>query len=541
MTARIIPVVDLFAGPGGLSEGFSSVSTAGERFFDVRVSIEKDPKAYETLKLRSFFRAFPQGKAPDCYYDYLRGNISKHDLITRTAVRDEWSKAEQEARNATLGETSPEQIDSWIRSSIGYNEPWVLIGGPPCQAYSMVGRARMRGGDPHAFELDKRHFLYKEYLRILRKFQPAVFVMENVKGILSSRHKGALIFERIRDDLSRPDEDLEYEIRSFVSYSGQLKPTDFIIESEKYGIPQTRHRVILFGIRKDYSHRKHCPLRMNKPATVKDILSGMPHVRSRLSLKTRPKDSLGNLIEVLKGTRSLLSGWSNPRREDIEDLIDLATRQAVFVESDGGRFIPNTDWSDRNMSQELASMIRDPRLGGVCQHEARSHMPSDLHRYMFAACYTDVCGVSPTLGQFPLPLLPEHRNVDGSPRNAEVPFVDRFRVQRWNSPATTIMAHMAKDGHYFIHPDPSQCRSLTVREGARLQTFPDNYFFEGNKIDQYTQVGNAVPPHLAKQIAETVAEFLIVKQQPESDCASTARDREGLDDALEARQRCLCP
>lgn len=128
-------------------------------------------------------------------------------------------------------------------------------------------------------------------------------------------------------------------------------------------------------------------------------------------------------------------------------------------------------------------------------------MRSDLHRYIFAASYAKLNDVSPKIHQFPVQLLPAHENVSSE----SVPFSDRFRVQMENGPSTTVVAHIAKDGHYYIHPDPSQCRSLTVREAARLQTFPDNYFFEGNRTQQYTQIGNAVPPLLARKIAAVVA------------------------------------
>ena len=130
-------------------------------------------------------------------------------------------------------------------------------------------------------------------------------------------------------------------------------------------------------------------------------------------------------------------------------------------------------------------------------------MTSDLHRYFFASCYAKHHRVSPRLADFPRELLPDHGNVELA-LSQHGYFQDRFRVQVWNRPSTTVTSHIAKDGHAFIHPDPRQCRSLTVREAARLQTFPDNYLFCGPRTEQYRQIGNAVPPLLARQIADCV-------------------------------------
>ena len=150
----------------------------------------------------------------------------------------------------------------------------------------------------------------------------------------------------------------------------------------------------------------------------------------------------------------------------------------------------------------LSKWYHDERIGGVCNHSARSHMRSDLHRYLFASSYARVNGKSPDLRDFPESLLPDHENVKDEQKSDY--FSDRFRVQLLNKPSSTVTSHIAKDGHYYIHYDPAQCRSLTVREAARLQTFPDNYFFEGPRTAQYHQVGNAVPPLLARQIAGVV-------------------------------------
>jgi DNA (cytosine-5)-methyltransferase 1 len=180
-----------------------------------------------------------------------------------------------------------------------------------------------------------------------------------------------------------------------------------------------------------------------------------------------------------------------------------AVEIARHYRSFGKHFQP-FDTTKNVMGTRLRNWYIDERLGGVIQHETRSHMRSDLHRYLFAAAYGRVKGVSPKIADFPTPLLPEHSNVSSE----KVPFADRFRVQLEGSWSSTVVAHIAKDGHYFIHPDPSQCRSLTVREAARLQTFQDNYFFAGNRTEQYTQVGNAVPPLLARKIAGVVLKFM---------------------------------
>ena len=185
------------------------------------------------------------------------------------------------------------------------------------------------------------------------------------------------------------------------------------------------------------------------------------------------------------------------------DEMSRAVENARYHTS-AGTFFLSYDTTKNSMRGGLYDWYVDKRLGGVIQHEARSHMRSDLHRYLFAAAYARAKGVSPKIADFPTHLLPDHYNVFLD----NVPFNDRFRVQLEDSWSSTVVAHIAKDGHYFIHPDPSQCRSLTVREAARLQTFQDNYFFAGNRTEQYTQVGNAVPPLLARKIATVVLKFM---------------------------------
>lgn len=502
---KSLPIIDLFAGPGGLGEGFSSLKqSSGTPVFEIRTSIEKDPVAHRTLSLRAIYRHLKRTTVPDSYYDYIRGNILRTDLENIPEIREAASLAKQEAHCATLGETPNDEIDGWIANGLRGASEWVLIGGPPCQAYSLVGRARMRGANPCAFEQDHRHLLYKEYLRIIKKFQPAIFVMENVKGILSSTLAGSLIFERIMNDLSSPGGGVEYHLKSFVMDEKADKthpPSDFIITSENYGIPQARHRVILLGVKKNLSVSSFKKLEQpSRSINVRQTLSGLPTIRSRLS---REKDSHRKWLEALEEAVAPIQFWNHPKAENIYLVMKKAVMDASLHESSGCAFVPfNPDFS--KMPAELKKWLEDERLGGVIQHESRGHMRSDLQRYLFAASYAQVMELSPKLRVFPKSLLPEHKNIYGD----EVPFVDRFRVQVDHMPSTTVVSHISKDGHYYIHYDPSQCRSLTVREAARLQTFPDNYYFEGNRTQQYIQVGNAVPPLLAKQLAEVVAELL---------------------------------
>ncbi|HEX6860989.1 MAG TPA: DNA cytosine methyltransferase [Caulobacteraceae bacterium] len=504
------PVVDVFAGPGGLGEGFAAVR--GKSYsarFDSIVAIERDEGSYQTLLLRHFLRRFPYEQLPDDYYRYMRGEIDRDELYRNH--KEEFREAKKSALKISLGPESHAQVKRIIDRRLGDEKRWVLVGGPPCQAYSLVGRARMTN-DPE-FEEDERHTLYLEYLKIIIDHKPPVFVMENVKGLLSAQIKGKPAITRIVNDLTNPksavgggSNGLAYRLYSLSeeeSVDGGVDPRLFLVRAEDYGVPQARHRMFIVGIREDVDVRPRL-LRLQKPPTVRQTIGGLPPIRSSISPKR--DDSVENWRkEIVDITRFDIRGQLNgaPYAGEIASGIELSTLLGLNS--------PRACSSDRYLRgttgrHPTLQWLHDPNLNVLTGHEARGHMPSDLRRYMFAAVFAEVTGRTPKLKDFPEALLPDHQNVLLG-RTGHM-FNDRFRVQLPDQVATTITSHISKDGHYFIHYDPAQCRSLTVREAARLQTFPDNYKFEGNRTSQYHQVGNAVPPYLAMQIAEIVAEVL---------------------------------
>lgn len=499
-----IPIIDLFAGPGGLGEGFSAVTNPdGTPTFRIGLSIEKEPSAHKTLTLRAVFRQLRGTPSVEHYFRYVRGTITEAEFRAIPEVAHAFDEATREARRIELGKDDPSEVDAAIKAALTGEKNWLLIGGPPCQAYSLAGRSR-RTKDA-AFAADEKHFLYREYLRIIRMHQPAVFVMENVKGLLTSRHSGESMFERILGDLARPAPGVEYEIRSFVKrpdLMNDLTGENYVIQAEDYGIPQARHRVILLGVRRDLNLPPHQLLQpVGTPFTVEDAICDLPRIRSHISKRQ------GTPIDwkvAVEHAPNRIRTWSNSEQpvllRQMEAAATLATRDEMQV---GGRFIAGRNSGPRAPEFVKRWFIGDSP-GGYLQHESRSHMESDLARYLFASVYARHTGSSPRLDDFPPSLLPEHSNAKGIAEGGKAPFMDRFRVQIANAPSTTVVSHIAKDGHYYIHYDPSQCRSLTVREAARLQTFPDNYFFEGNRTEQYTQVGNAVPPMLAFKLGQIV-------------------------------------
>ncbi|MFP4846087.1 DNA cytosine methyltransferase [Winogradskyella sp. PE311] len=513
MTKKI-PIIDLFAGPGGLGEGFMSFKNEEKKFiFDIKLSIEKDINAHKTLTLRSFYRQFVKNnkRVPEDYYNALReSDLSKREILIEEMLdnHNEGTIARKEAKLIELGSKSwpAKTVDKIIKDQLGDKKNWVLIGGPPCQAYSNAGRSRVGGISKE----DHRVYLYEEYLRIIKKHKPAVFVMENVKGLLSAKVDNEKVFDWMKRDLKVGK---NYQIHSLVKPIE--KDSDFLIKSEKYGVPQKRHRVILLGIRKDFKHNDDY-LEEKKEVALKSVINNLPNVRSGLNRRFtgyhktevykngKPKRLYTNLVDSkvdwlkeMSKNISQIKEWGELELNGLSDgpkEIELGT---------GSEYIKASNLISR--SHILKDWYIDKRLKGVINHQSRTHLTQDLMRYLFASLYVEKHNRFPRLidyAEHSKDLLPDHANV------ASGKFADRFRVQIPDKPATTVTSHISKDGHYFIHYDSLQCRSLTVREAARIQTFPDNYLFRGSRTAQYHQVGNAVPPYLAYQISEIVYDIL---------------------------------
>lgn len=504
-----IPIIDLFAGPGGLGEGFSSLKRSdGSVCFDIRLSIEKDSEAIKTLTWRAFYREFiKRGETvPEAYYQAMRqADLKLREEAIEALLADHpyGMEAKLEVKQVELGSDlwPGEVVDDLIQDRLGGAKDWVLIGGPPCQAYSNAGRSRVGGISKD----DHRVYLYQEYLRIIKEHGPKVFVMENVQGLLSARVDGEKVFDWMKRDLSM---DGEYELHSFVREIEEDR--DFMIEAHHFGVPQMRKRVILLGLRKDVVH-PGIYLQESDSVPLEAIIGELPSLRSgvgksylgrhltEVTATGRPK----RLYQKLKDCRE---SWLSVYEEGKVHLADsaLAANAASVMPTNGGlgsEFIPGK----RRKLAVLDDWYSDVRLKGILNHHTRTHLKQDLHRYQFAALFAQSQGSYPRLPDFEAfskALLPDHE----SARSGN--FVDRFRVQLPDVPATTVTCHISKDGHYFIHYDPAQMRSLTVREAARIQTFPDNYLFRGSRTAQYHQVGNAVPPYLAHQLARIISEVI---------------------------------
>ena len=495
----VVPVVDLFSGPGGLAEGFAAYRDSSDQpRFRVLLSVEMERSAYRTLRLRAFLRKFEPSDLPSEYHRFLNdGATDEPDW--KTLYPKEWLEACEETDCRQLGTPDTSRFVEHrvrrIRKKHGGNT--VLLGGPPCQSYSLVGRARNAGNEAYDPDKDERQSLYDDYVSVLRDLQPAVAIMENVKGMLSARHLGEPVFDRVTVRLRDAGGKDRYRLYALAPEQGgslwehEQDPKDFLVRAEEYGVPQARHRVIVVCVRKDIADQlsQAAWLQLETSAatvSVDEMIGDMPKLRSRLSRG----DSSSAWRATLMSAYDLIQRLPRPTmtREQgllFDEAIGKARRTTrepapPYRDAAGGTAM--------SCPRELREWIIDEKLSRLPNNETRGHIPEDLTRYLFAAAFASAMGRSPKSPDFPAQLAPKHANWKTGK------FGDRFRVQLGDQPCRTVTSHISKDGHYFIHPDPGQCRSITVREAARLQTFPDNYFFCGSRTQQYVQVGNACPP-----------------------------------------------
>lgn len=404
--------IDLFAGAGGLSEGFIR-----EGFHPV-AHVEMCKEACDTLKTRLAYHHLRQTQNLKTYFSYLKNEISREDLweIIPSGLID--SVINDEISSKTI-ESIFKQIDEKLDSK----KVDLVIGGPPCQAYSLVGRSR----DPNRMKGDKRNFLFRYYAQFLIRYKPKYFVFENVLGLLTAGNKKYL------NEMMQLFESIGYSV---------AEPT--ILNAEEYGVLQKRRRVIIIGQRgKRKFNFPELPTVVNKWETQRDLFYDLP--------KLKP----GEELQIAKYTQPIN-----------EYLKRTETRNGVDF---------------------------------VTQHITRNHNERDLEIYSIAI--DKWLNGKQRLKYDELPKrLQTHKNV--------LAFLDRYKVVDPTGHSHTVVAHIAKDGHYYIYPDKKQVRSISVREAARIQSFPDDYFFEGGRTAAFKQIGNAVPPLMAQKIAEKIREML---------------------------------
>lgn len=411
----MLNVLDVFSGAGGLTEGFRY-----KDYYNFICHIEMEKDACSTLGLRNIYYYLKKNDNLSPYYKYIQGKISKDELysiipndITKDILNNEISK-----------KTMP-YIFEYIDQKLDDSKLDGIIGGPPCQAYSTIGRATNKSKKA----TDNRIYLYKYYLDFLNKYKPKFFIFENVKGLLS--------FKDLFGDLLLPKIICEFNI---CGYNVEYK----IVDASEYGVSQKRERLIIVGYRKDLF----------------------------------PKYDFFYFLDKYKEPAPIV-------RELFSDL--------PFIKSGEESY----EYSCHNSNMFIKKYIREDN-DVLTQHIARPHNDNDLEIYKLVL-KAKQNGINLKYTDLP-ETLQTHSNTTS--------FLDRYKALDYDSFSHTIVAHISKDGHYYIHPDLRQNRSISVREAARIQGFPDNFYFEKSRTSAFKQIGNAVPPVLSKKIAMAVIDFL---------------------------------
>lgn len=397
MCERKYNFIDLFAGCGGLSEGFY------KQGFNALAHVEIDHFACETLKTRMR------------YYGYSTADsaVLEQDITAKDIVKK-------------------------IEAVVGGEEVDIIIGGPPCQSFSPLGKAK----DDHNMQKDPRNYLFENYVKVLNHFKPKFFVFENVTGLLDTEIQGKSIFKIILRRLRQ-----KYRVLS--------KEETIVLNATSYGVPQERKRVILIGTRRD--------------------------------LDVKPEEVYATIQKT-----HYLPGDSERQKGDLKRYVTVRDAIADLPKLYSGEGTVEAEYlNDYSECSEYVKLLRKPSDTVLRDHIARKNNEKDIERYKVMAenhwNFLQLLDFRPDLAH-------EKKRV----------FFNSYKVQWWDMPARTIIAHLYKDGNQFIHPDHEQGRSITVREAARLQSFPDDFVFEGSRTEQFKQIGNAVPPMLAEAIAKAI-------------------------------------
>lgn len=376
-------------------------------------------------------------KMPILYSFYNHGNIRL--AVTDEEVLESWKEffdtgtnwkdfpnvnTYEDWKDKKFGESKG------LDALVGNRQLDVIIGGPPCQAYSVAGRIR----DEHGMREDYRNYLFESYLKVVQHYKPRVFVFENVPGILSAKPGDGSV--RIIDLIQKAFADAGYAVLPDLSNA--------IIDMTEYGVPQNRKRIIILGVSKEHYGDK-------AEAMVEKFYSSyLPEYK--IEKKATVRDAIGDL----------------PKLRPLDEPISY-------------------------LGRKLSHSVSDPLING---HISRFHNKRDIELFKFLE--EDIAsGRMKYTSAKSLKTL--YTKLTGKTSN-----VHKYYVLRWDEPSNLIPAHLFKDGLRHIHPDPEQARTITVREAARLQTFPDDYYFNCSQTDAFKMIGNAVPPLFAKKVAYAI-------------------------------------
>lgn len=497
-----IPVVDLFCGIGSFSDGFCS--GAPNTFFKA-LGADRDADAVNTARIRVFQNSLTPEDRCNWLYPNIDRRTQRIDLknLTKNPVAETlFREASQKILNIELGSrVGNDSLDRKIIELGLRKREWVLLGGPPCQAYSVAGRAKnlnKAGYKPHE---DSRHYLYREYLRVIRDNGPAAFVMENVKGVESARLGETRILDLIMSDLSKlkcSSTKKGYDLFSLTESGIRSCNGSFLVNSKDFGVAQSRERVFIIGIRSDLSQTlRHGQVMapIDRPS-CRSALSGLPEIRSELSNRGAWKGQ--TWVEAVKKQTLELAENLGPDLADITEWIRMCDPALK------GGTLPNVSFENpiymkTGSAEQLHLWIRKRDDGPLFNHYSKKHMPSDLGRYAFVSAWRNKREKRLTTRDLPPTLRPEHKNFERQV------FVDRFRAIPPDEVSPTITGHIGMDGHAFIHWDTTYCRSISMREAARLQSIPDDYLISGPSRQQGIQIGNAVPHRLASFLGECLS------------------------------------